>query len=136
IPARPSPRSRAARSSAGCTCTGASCVARTWNDSDGEEDPMNAPISRDRRFAPEALAALVGELASRFGERAVANASIREQHGHGEGLADAALPDLVVYPHTNEEVAEVVRACAAHRVPVIAFGVGTSLEGHVAAIHG
>jgi len=97
---------------------------------------MNAPISRDRRFAPEALAALVGELASRFGERAVANASIREQHGHGEGLADAALPDLVVYPHTNEEVAEVVRACAAHRVPVIAFGVGTSLEGHVAAIHG
>ncbi len=97
---------------------------------------MNAPIARDRRFPPEALAALVGELSARFGERAVANASIREQHGHGEGLADAALPDLVVYPHSNEEVAEVVRACAAARVPVIAFGVGTSLEGHVAAIHG
>ena len=97
---------------------------------------MNAPISRDRRFAPEALAALEGELASRFAERAVVNLSIREQHGHGEGLADAALPDVVVFPHTNEEVAEVVRACAAHRVPVIAFGVGTSLEGHVAAIHG
>jgi len=97
---------------------------------------MNAPIARDRRHPPEALAALVGELSARFGERAVANASIREQHGHGEGLADAALPDLVVYPHSNEEVAEVVRACAAARVPVIAFGVGTSLEGHVAAIHG
>ena len=97
---------------------------------------MNAPISRDRRFAPEALAALEGELASRFAERAVVNLSIREQHGHGEGLADAALPAVVVFPHTTEEVAEVVRACAAHRVPVIAFGVGTSLEGHVAAIHG
>ncbi len=97
---------------------------------------MNAPIARDRRYAPEALAALKGELASRFGERAVVNASIREQHGHGEGLADAALPDVVVYPHSNEEVADVVRACAAARVPVIAFGVGTSLEGHVAAIHG
>jgi D-lactate dehydrogenase (cytochrome) len=97
---------------------------------------MNAPIVRDRRFAPEALAALKGELASRFGERAVVNASIREQHGHGEGLADSALPDVVVYAHTNEEVAAIVRACAAARVPVIAFGVGTSLEGHVAAIHG
>jgi len=97
---------------------------------------MNAPIVRDRRFAPEALAALKGELASRFGERAVVYASIREQHGHGEGLADSALPDVVVYAHTNEEVAAIVRACAAARVPVIAFGVGTSLEGHVAAIHG
>jgi D-lactate dehydrogenase (cytochrome) len=41
-----------------------------------------------------------------------------------------------VFAHTSEEVADVVRTCAAARVPVIAFGVGTSLEGHVAAIHG
>ena len=97
---------------------------------------MNAPIDSRRRPSPEALAAVLGELSSRFRERAVVNASVREQHGHGEGLADAALPDMVVFPHTNEEVAAVVRTCAAARVPVIAFGIGTSLEGHVAAIHG
>jgi D-lactate dehydrogenase (cytochrome) len=97
---------------------------------------MNAPIVSRRRPSPEALAAVMGELAARFGERAVTHRSTREQHGHGEGLADAALPDMVVYAHDNEEVAAVVRACAAGRVPVIAFGVGTSLEGHVAAIHG
>ena len=61
---------------------------------------------------------------------------MREQHSHGEGLADAALPDVVVFPHTNEEVAAIVRLCHAARVPVIAFGVGTSLEGHVAALYG
>ncbi len=97
---------------------------------------MNAPIDTSRRPAPEALAAVLGELATRFGDRAVVNSSVREQHGHGEGLADSALPDVVVFPHTNEEVATIVRICASVRVPVIAFGVGTSLEGHVAAIHG
>ena len=71
-----------------------------------------------------------------LGERAVVNASVREQHSHGEGLADAALPDIVVFPHSNDEVASIVRLCNAARIPVIAFGVGTSLEGHVAAVYG
>jgi D-lactate dehydrogenase (cytochrome) len=80
--------------------------------------------------------ALVHDLVQRYGERAVTNATVREQHGHGEGLADAAPPDVVVYPSSNEEVAAIVRLCNAARVPVIAFGVGTSLEGHVAALYG
>ena len=75
-------------------------------------------------------------LAADYGDRAVTTRAIREGHSHGEGLADAALPDVVVFPQTNEEVAAIVSLCYAARVPVIAFGVGTSLEGHVAALSG
>ena len=90
------------------------------------------------RTRPEAgeVAALTARLRADYGERAVTSHAVREQHGHGEGLADAALPDVVVFPHSNEEVAAVVRSCDAARIPVIAFGVGTSLEGHVAALYG
>jgi D-lactate dehydrogenase (cytochrome) len=88
------------------------------------------------RPAPEAVSGLVQKLRGDYGERAVTTQAIREQHSHGEGLADAALPDVVVFPHSNEEVAAIVRLCHLARVPVIAFGVGTSLEGHVAALYG
>ncbi|HVF64387.1 MAG TPA: FAD-linked oxidase C-terminal domain-containing protein [Casimicrobiaceae bacterium] len=97
---------------------------------------MNAPISVRDRPAPEAVADIVGRLVHDFGDRAVTNASVCEQHGHGEGLADSSPPDVVVFPKTNEEVASIVALCNASRVPVIAFGVGTSLEGHVAALYG
>ena len=83
-----------------------------------------------------AVTDLVSALTADYGERAVTSRAVRDQHSHGEGLADAALPDIVVFPHTNEEVAGIVRLCHAARVPVIAFGVGTSLEGHVAALYG
>ena len=95
----------------------------------------NATETRARPLAAE-LATLTQRLRRDYGDRAVTTQAIREQHGHGEGLADAALPDIVVYPHSNEEVAAIVRTCNAARIPVIAFGVGTSLEGHVAALYG
>jgi D-lactate dehydrogenase (cytochrome) len=85
---------------------------------------------------PDIVADLVTRLSGDFGERAVTTHAVREHHSHGEGLADAALPDVVVFPHSNEEVASIVRLCHLARVPVIAFGVGTSLEGHVAALYG
>src|SRR5207237_6030596 len=85
---------------------------------------------------PDAVSGLVQKLRGDYGERAVTAHAIREQHSHGEGLADAALPDVVVFPHSNDEVAAIVRLCHIARVPVIAFGVGTSLEGHVAALYG
>jgi D-lactate dehydrogenase (cytochrome) len=88
------------------------------------------------RPQPDDVAALTQRLRDQYGARAVTTPAIREQHSHGEGLADAALPDIVVFPHTNEEVAAIVRVCHAARIPVIAFGVGTSLEGHVAALYG
>jgi D-lactate dehydrogenase (cytochrome) len=82
------------------------------------------------------VAELVAKLCREYGERAVTSQAVREHHSHGEGLADAALPDVVVFPRSNEEVASIVRLCDMARVPVIAFGVGTSLEGHVAALFG
>jgi len=97
---------------------------------------MNAPADLRARPSADEVAAVVGTLTRDFAERAVTSNAIREQHGHGEGMADAALPDVVVFPHTNEEVAGIVRLCHGSRIPVIAFGIGTSLEGHVAAIYG
>src|SRR2546422_1632031 len=85
---------------------------------------------------PQSVAELVQKLCGDYGERAVTSQSVREHHSHGEGLADSALPDVVVFPHSNDEVAAIVRLCHLARVPVIAFGVGTSLEGHVAALYG
>ena len=97
---------------------------------------MNARDPLRARADDGSVAAVVDTLVRDFGERAKTANAIREQHAHGEGLADPALPDVVVYPHTNEEVAGIVRLCHAARVPVIPFGVGTSLEGHVAALYG
>jgi len=93
-------------------------------------------MKTEARQDPDVVAELVTRLSGDFGERAVTTQAVREHHSHGEGLADAALPDVVVFPHSNEEVASIVRLCHLARVPVIAFGVGTSLEGHVAALYG
>ena len=81
----------------------------------------------------DGIAAVLGILRQRFGERFQTGASVREQHAHTTTYIPTQAPDGVVFPETTEEVQEVVRACAAHRVPVIAFGTGTSLEGHVNA---
>ena len=93
-------------------------------------------MKTETRQDPDVVAELVSRLSGDFGDRAVTTHAVREHHSHGEGLADAALPDVVVFPHSNEEVAAIVRLCHLARVPVIAFGVGTSLEGHVAALYG
>ena len=96
---------------------------------------MNQPLS-PLRASPQAVAAVLADLQPRFGDRVSANTSLREQHGRGEGLRDLAIPDLVAFPLTTDEVAAAVRACIAHRLPIIPFGAGTSLEGHVSAPFG
>jgi D-lactate dehydrogenase (cytochrome) len=62
--------------------------------------------------------------------------SVRENHSHGESYHPAALPDIVCFPHSTEEVSEILKISAKHQVPVIPFGAGTSMEAQVNAIHG
>jgi D-lactate dehydrogenase (cytochrome) len=79
------------------------------------------------------IAAALGILKQRFGERLQTGQAIRAQHGHTTTYIPTQAPDGVAFPQTAVEVQEIVKVCAQHRVPVIAFGAGTSLEGHVNA---
>jgi len=93
---------------------------------------MNRPEPLRKPFPAELLAALQ----ARFGERVTTAAAALEHHGKDESAHETAPPDAVVFPETTVEVAEIVKLCGRHGVPVIAFGAGSSLEGHVLAIHG
>jgi D-lactate dehydrogenase (cytochrome) len=92
---------------------------------------MNAPVSH-AALPP----ALVQQLAARFGVRFSTAAAVREQHGRDESPYAPMPPDAVVTVETTEEVAAVVQLAAAWRVPVIPYGVGSSIEGHLLALHG
>src|SRR3989337_1609663 len=70
------------------------------------------------------------------GERVTTSAGIREHHGKDESYFPYAAPDAVVFPHATEEVRDIVNICRRHRVPMIPYGVGTSLEGHILATQG
>ena len=94
------------------------------------------PFTTSRADVGAACEALFPLLRERLGERVTTSQSVRDHHSHGEGVPDAFAPDLVVFALDNDEVAFVVRQCASLRVPLIPFGAGTSLEGHVAAVHG
>jgi D-lactate dehydrogenase (cytochrome) len=97
---------------------------------------MNAPDA----IPPSSVSRLPADLLARrgglLGERYPHPAAVRAQHGKDESYHAAAPPDAVAFVRSTEEVQAVVKACAEHRVPVIAFGTGTGLEGHVAALHG
>jgi len=82
---------------------------------------------------PSALGAALEALAARFGNRLVTSQAVREQHGNTTTWIANEPPDAVVFPQDTADVQAIVRICAAHRVPVIPFGTGTSLEGHVNA---
>jgi D-lactate dehydrogenase (cytochrome) len=76
------------------------------------------------------------ELQKLLGERLSMSNSVREQHGRDESFHASAPPEAVAFVECNEEVAEIVRICVQHQKPIIPFGTGTSLEGHVAALQG
>jgi D-lactate dehydrogenase (cytochrome) len=92
-----------------------------------------APRSKQDRKAADAV---IAALAARFGNRLVTSQAVREQHGHTTTWIPNQPPDAVVFPQSAEDVQQVVRLCAAERLPVIPFGTGTSLEGQVNAPRG
>src|SRR5882672_5596107 len=97
---------------------------------------MLAETSAPPRRDPKAIEAAVRALAARFGNRLVTSQAVRQQHGNTVTWIENQPPDAVVFPQSTQDVQDIVRICAAHRVPVVPFGTGTSLEGQVNAPHG
>ena len=79
---------------------------------------------------------LLGELRRLLGNRLSTATVVCDQHGKDESYHAPHSPDAVAFAHSTEEISAIVKLCAAHKTPVIAFGTGTSLEGHVAALAG
>jgi len=93
---------------------------------------MSAPVLVREAVKPELLAAL----RQRLGDRLSTSAAICAQHGKDESYHQPHAPDAVAFVQSTEEVAAIVGLCAQHKTPIIPFGTGTSLEGHVAALKG
>jgi D-lactate dehydrogenase (cytochrome) len=90
------------------------------------------PVARNEA----GIAAALPILAQFFGDRFSTSEALRIQHGATTTWLQNQPPDAVVFPLSTDEVVEAVRICREHRVPIIAFGVGTSLEGHLNAPRG
>ncbi len=91
---------------------------------------------REGRPGPDAVAALNVDLAARFANRFTASEAIRKAHGHTLTWLENQPPDAVVFAENRDDVIDLVKLCGRHDAPLIPFGVGTSLEGHVNALHG
>ena len=94
---------------------------------------MTTPRHSDRRPLPQPF---IDKMAARFGARFSLAEAVRAHHGHDESHFPDALPDAVVWAHTTADVVDIVNACRKYGVPIVPFGVGSSLEGHILAVHG
>src|SRR5271166_6992816 len=91
---------------------------------------------REGRLTSDKVAALNADLAARFGNRFTASQAIRTAHGHTLTWLKNEPPDAVVFAETRDDVINLVKLCARHDAPIVPFGIGSSLEGHVNAPHG
>jgi D-lactate dehydrogenase (cytochrome) len=94
---------------------------------------MTAPVKTSSNRDPKAIAGVTAALNAAFGNRVVTSMAVRQQHGNTVTWHENQPPDVVVFPQTTEDVQQIVRICAANNMPIIPFGTGTSLEGHVNA---
>jgi D-lactate dehydrogenase (cytochrome) len=97
---------------------------------------MNAPVNETEAARRPLPAAVLDGLRRLLGERVTTGASVREQHGRDESAYPPMPPDAVAFPLSTDEVAAIARLCHAHDFPMIPYGVGSSLEGHVLAPRG
>jgi D-lactate dehydrogenase (cytochrome) len=97
----------------------------------------SAADSRSRRLAEADVPGLADALAAALApDRVLSGDDVRRQHGTDESFHAPAPPDLVVFPLDVDECSRLVRICAEHGAPIVPFGAGTSLEGHIAALRG
>jgi D-lactate dehydrogenase (cytochrome) len=97
---------------------------------------MNHPkpfLAELKRLMPEALGQA---FAAKFGARYSTAVAVRAHHGKDESPFDPIPPEAVVYAHSTDDVAQAVKLCAEHKFPIIAYGSGSSLEGHLLAVQG
>jgi len=87
-------------------------------------------------MTPENVKSAISELTVLLGERLSTGSSVLEIHSHDEAYSTPALPDAVAFPESTEEVSAVMKICSAHSCPVVPYGIGTSLEGHIIPTHG
>ncbi len=97
---------------------------------------MNHPAPHDATLKRPLPSALLDALRALLGERIASSDAVRQHHGRDESAHPHAWPDAVVFAQTTDEVAQIVKLCRQHRVPLIAFGAGSSVEGHVLAVRG
>ena len=107
----------------------------------GQASPSNqgagAVTAQSRTSEPasgEALARALATLRPRFGERLTENLTVRQQHANTLSEIPVQSPDAVVFPNTTADVVAIGGVCSEHRVPLVPFGAGTSLEGQVNAL--
>jgi len=84
----------------------------------------------------DAITTTITALRDLLGDRLSTGASVLDQHSHDEAYTKPALPDAVAFPETTEEVSEVLKICSRNGCPVVPYGVGSSLEGHIVPVHG
>jgi D-lactate dehydrogenase (cytochrome) len=97
---------------------------------------MAAPVANQTEARSPQIDATVTELKRLYGDRVSTAHAVREQHGKDISYHEAHLPDAVVFAESVEEVQQIVQLCARNKTPIIPFGTGTSLEGHISAPNG
>ena len=86
--------------------------------------PVSSSVAQSRN--PAAVAAAIAALTAAFGNRVVTSHAVREQHAHTTTWLENQPPDAVIFAQSTEDVQQIVKICAKHDVPIIAFGTGTS----------